>query len=332
MNSFYIWQRKRLNIFLDQNKPKFGKWSFDSENRKKLPKNVTLPSSIWEFKSKNYQNVAQTISELYTNNPGYLDLQKSWLPINHKQAKQKLQEFLETRLRLFGNYEDALTNRDNFVFHSVLSPMLNNGLLTPSYVLQEVLNHVEKNNNLEDFYNSIEGFIRQIIGWREWMKLLYEFKYDENFRELNFFKAQEKLPDYFYDLKDLPENIPLTLAIEKVSKLSWAHHIERLMILSNWMTLNSYNPKECYEWFLSQFVDAYEWVMVPNVYGMGLFADGGFFATKPYISGGAYIKKMSDYKDNGWIKLWTDRYWQFLKKNKSQLKDNPRMKLILSKI
>ena len=332
MNSFYIWQRKRLNIFLDQNKPKFGKWSFDSENRKKLPKNVTLPSSIWEFKSKNYQNVAQTISELYTNNPGYLDLQKSWLPINHKQAKQKLQEFLETRFRLFGNYEDALTNRDNFVFHSVLSPMLNNGLLTPSYVLQEVLNHVEKNNNLEDFYNSIEGFIRQIIGWREWMKLLYEFKYDENFRGLNFFKAQEKLPDYFYDLKDLPENIPLTLAIEKVSKLSWAHHIERLMILSNWMTLNSYNPKECYEWFLSQFVDAYEWVMVPNVYGMGLFADGGFFATKPYISGGAYIKKMSDYKDNGWIKLWTDRYWQFLKNNKSQLKDNPRMKLILSKI
>ena len=164
------------------------------------------------------------------------------------------------------------------------------------------------------------------------MKLLYEFKYDENFRGLNFFKAQEKLPDYFYDLKDLPENIPLTLAIEKVSKLSWAHHIERLMILSNWMTLNSYNPQECYDWFLSQFVDAYEWVMVPNVYGMGLFADGGFFATKPYISGGAYIKKMSDYKDNGWIKLWTDRYWQFLKKNKSQLKDNPRMKLILSKI
>ena len=332
MNSFYIWQRKRLNIFVDQNKPKFGKWSFDSENRKKLPKNVSLPSSIWEFKSNNYQNVAQTISELYTNNPGYLDLQKSWLPINHKQAKQKLQEFLETRLRLFGNYEDALTNRDNFVFHSVLSPMLNNGLLTPSYVLQEVLNHVEKNNNLEDFYNSIEGFIRQIIGWREWMKLLYEFKYDENFRGLNFFKAQEKLPDYFYDLKDLPENIPLTLAIEKVSKLSWAHHIERLMILSNWMTLNSYNPQECYDWFLSQFVDAYEWVMVPNVYGMGLFADGGFFATKPYISGGAYIKKMSDYKDNGWIKLWTDRYWQFLKNNKSQLKDNPRMKLILSKI
>jgi deoxyribodipyrimidine photolyase-related protein len=210
--------------------------------------------------------------------------------------------------------------------------MLNNGLLTPSYVLQQVLNYLKKNHNLEDFYNSIEGFIRQIIGWREWMKLLYEFKYDQNFGELNFFKAQEKLPSYFYDLKNLPENTPLTLAIQKVSKLSWAHHIERLMILSNWMTLNSYNPKECYEWFLSQFVDAYEWVMVPNVYGMGLFADGGFFATKPYISGGAYIKKMSDYKDNGWVKLWTDRYWQFLKNNKSQLKDNPRMKLILSKV
>ena len=330
MNSFYIWQRKRLGIFVDQNqKPKFGKWSFDAENRKKLPKNIEIPEIKSSFGSENYKNVAALISQKYADNPGYLNLNQSWLPINHFQARNTLKDFLERRMELFGDFEDAMTNTDDFVFHSVLSPMINNGLLTPQTIIEEVLKYSEKIENIESIFNSIEGFIRQVIGWREWIKLVYEFRYDYTFRDLNYFDSNKKLPDYFYNLEDDINNYPLEYVLQKVSRLGWAHHIERLMILSNWMTLNSYNPNDCYDWFLSQFVDAYEWVMVPNVYGMGLFADGGIFATKPYISGGNYIKKMSDFKDDGWSQIWTDKFWGFLELHREYFEKQPRLGMLL---
>jgi deoxyribodipyrimidine photolyase-related protein len=340
LNSFYIWQRKRLNIFVDKDKkPWFKKWSFDSSNRKKLSKNIELLDRKWEYKGENYTAVCKLINKYFKDNPGELNSDYSWLPVNHKDSKAKLKEFFKESIFKFGDYQDAITNRGDFVFHSVLSPMINNGLLTPHEVILELVEFTKSNQeNIEEIYNSIEGFLRQLIGWREWVKWLYEFEYDDDFNKLNFFEAKESLPEYFYypdsssDKNELKENTPLSNAIKRTQKLAWSHHIERLMILANWMTLNSYNPKECYNWFLSQCVDGYEWVMVANVYGMGLFADGGKFATKPYISGGNYLKKMSDYKDTGWADVWTEKYWRFLEKNYSKLKDNPRMRLILSKI
>jgi deoxyribodipyrimidine photolyase-related protein len=181
----------------------------------------------------------------------------------------------------------------------------------------------------------VEGCVQQLIGWREWIKIMYEFKYDQNFSDLNFFQAQNPLPEYFYypdiihqetlghapiqtpkllqkDSDGLKSNFPLHQTLLKIHRLALAHHIEQLMILDNWMTLNAYHPKQCYDWFLSQFVDAQEWFMVPNVYGLGLFADGGIYATKPYISGGNYLKKMSDFPADEWEKIWTDKFWGFI--------------------
>ncbi len=336
MQDFYIWQRQRLNLLLDKdNQPLGGKWSLDVLNRQKLPKTKKIPTRNWSYPSTHFETVKGIINKYFPSNPG--ELNNLWLPITFAQSHTALQNFFELCLADFGDFEDALTDRDNFVFHSVISPMLNLGLLTPQQVILELQSFLQKNPDiLAQKLNSVEGFVRQIIGWREWVKGVYDNFYDDNWRSLNFFGSTEPLPRYFYNLqkaytdKDLEQNTPLRLVLQKVHKLSWCHHIERLMILGNWMTINRYSPSECYDWFRSQFVDAFEWVMVPNVYGMGLFADGGIFATKPYIAGGNYIKKMSDYSDyKNWEKIWTDKFWEFLWLHQKYFSQNPRLNMLL---
>jgi deoxyribodipyrimidine photolyase-related protein len=336
MADFYIWQRKRLNVLLDRyQKPLGGSWSHDKYNRKKLPKYVEFKQDLDYYKSEYFDKVRTQVQNLFANNPGKVD--NIWLPVTHEQAHKKLQYFLENILLDFGDFEDAMTSHNDFVFHSVLSPMLNVGLLTPRQVLDSLASYLSQNPSiLITKINSIEGFIRQIIGWREWVKGMYDNKYDESFLELNFFRATNPLPDYFYRpslyLKELEQNTPLKTVLLKVEKLGWCHHIERLMILANWMTLNEYDPAECYNWFASQFVDAAEWVMVPNVMGMGTFSDGGIYATKPYISGGNYIKKMSDYPHSStWEKLWTDKFWSFIEKHRVFFQTQPRLSMLLNK-
>jgi deoxyribodipyrimidine photolyase-related protein len=336
MANFYIWQRKRLNLLLDKDqKPLGGSWSHDKNNRKKLPKDIELKQDLDYFKSDHFYEIRSLIQKHFANNPGKVD--NMWLPVTHEQADKKLQYFLENILLDFGDFEDAMSTHNDFVFHSVLSPMLNNGLLTPNQVLDSLSQHLSKNPKLlTTKINSIEGFVRQIIGWREWVKGMYDNKYDENFLELNFFRSSKPLPDYFYrpskHLQELEQNIPLKTVLLKVEKLGWCHHIERLMILANWMTINEYNPSECYKWFASQFIDAAEWVMVPNVMGMGIFSDGGIYATKPYISGGNYIKKMSDYPAvNTWEKIWTDKFWSFLEKHREFFQTQPRLSMLLNR-
>jgi len=360
MNDFYIYQRKRLNILVENQKPIQGKWSFDQENRKKIPKTQNIPPRLNSFYSRHYNQVCQIINQFFPNNPGKIP-ENCWLPINHSQSKEYLDYFIENYLENFGIYEDAMTTRSDTVFHSCLSTLLNNGLLTPQKVIADILQTPAP-------INSIEGIIRQIIGWREWIKGLYDNLYDENFLNLNYFKASNNLPEYFYKPSQvfqdsLPENIdnfqinnsndsylnknfenksttqnqldsnlPLKFVLNKVEKIAYAHHIERLMILANWMTLNEYKPNQCYTWFLEMFVDSAEWVMVPNVMGMGLYADGGIFATKPYVSGGNYIKKMSDFpldKNSDWEKIWTDKFWDFLLKHSQTFEKNPRMAMLI---
>ena len=330
MNDFYIQQRLRLDILVENKKPVGGKWSFDEENRKKLPKNLEIPERQIIFESKHYQTVGQIINKLFPNNPGQIP-EDSWLPVNFEQANQYLDQFCERFLSSFGDYEDAMTTGSDMVFHSCLSALLNNGLLTPEKVLEKVL-------KIESIsLNSLEGFVRQIIGWREWIKGLYDNVYDKDFLELNYFQAKVDLPQYFYEPNlekdsEYSQNLPLKHVLEKVDRLAYCHHIERLMILTNWMTLNEYSPDQCYNWFVEMFVDSSEWVMVANVMGMGLYADGGIFATKPYIAGGNYIKKMSDYpnsKNHLWEKIWTDKFWNFLMSHQETFLKNPRMAMLI---
>jgi deoxyribodipyrimidine photolyase-related protein len=339
MNDFYIWQRKRLNLLLDNDKnPLGGSWSYDEDNRKKLPKTVDVPKIYKPVPTQNYIEARNTVLQFYPNNPGKVD--DLWLPTNHEQAEELLEEFLNIRLAQFGDYEDSLSDRDPFLFHSVLSPVINNGLLTPDFVLSKLFEFCDSNPILlKDHLNSVEGFVRQIIGWREWIKGLYDNKYSENLSQYNFFNANNSLTDNFYFKKSAPfvwnkpvlVNTPLNLALEKVEQYGYNHHIERLMVLSNWMLLNEFEPMDCYTWFMEMYVDAYEWVMVPNVFGMGLFADGGIFATKPYVAGGNYLKKMSDYKISKEVEeLWTDKFWDFLLKHKTVFKSNPRMAMLIT--
>ena len=331
MNEFYIQQRIRLNILVEKQKPVGGRWSFDQDNRKKLPKSIIIPERQSEFESKHYRDVTELISKYFPTNPGQI-LNQSWLPVNHQQAEEYLNQFVEKFLPAFGDYEDAITASSDTVFHSCLSALLNNGLLTPYQVLQNVLS--AKNIPI----NSLEGFVRQIIGWREWVKGLYDHVYTENFLEYNHFNADNNLPEYFYKIdsindKEYLQNLPLRNILQKVDRLAYCHHIERLMILANWMTLNKYRPDQCYNWFMEMFIDSSEWVMVANVMGMGLYADGGVFATKPYIAGGNYIKKMSDYptgKNYVWEKMWTDKFWEFLLSNQETFINNPRMAMLIS--
>jgi deoxyribodipyrimidine photolyase-related protein len=290
--------------------------------------------------------VSHIITHQFTTNPGKLS-NASWLPTTHAESIDWLREFLKERFVLFGDYEDALTDRSNIVFHSAISPMLNNGLLTPKQVLAELENYLNeeygfsifdydlnKNQHSPSFLNSIEGFVRQLIGWREWIRIMYLKEYEIKLSSYNFFKATNPLPPYFWDLNPddpaIKDNIPLQNVLTKIDSYGWSHHIERLMVLSNWMLLNEYDPIECLDWFKAMYVDAYDWVMVPNVLGMGLFADGGIFATKPYVAGGNYLKKMSDYPDSKkWESIWTDKFWNFLIKHQEYFKTNPRMNMLI---
>ena len=339
MNDFYIWQRKRLNLLVDSdNNPVGGSWSYDADNRKKLPKTQLIPTIYQPEPTQNYLDARETVLEFYPNNPGKID--DLWLPTNHEQAEILLQDFLDNRLANFGDYEDSLSDRDPFLFHSILSPVINNGLLTPSLVLQRLFEYCDsKPGFLDSHLNSVEGFVRQIIGWREWIKGLYDTKYNENLTQYNFFDAKNDLTPNFYFQKSAPfiwnkpviVNQPLQLALDKVEKYGYNHHIERLMVLGNWMLLNEIEPMQCYNWFMEMYVDAYDWVMVPNVFGMALFADGGIFATKPYVAGGNYLKKMSDYKITAEVEeLWTNKFWDFLLKHKSVFKSNPRMAMLIT--
>jgi deoxyribodipyrimidine photolyase-related protein len=327
MNDFYIHQRKTFNLFLDPaGGSSFGKWSLDEDNRKKIPKTLAVDNRVKVYTSHHEDEVHKVIDKYFKNNYGKFD--KLYYPVNHQQAWELLEEFGDKYFESFGDYEDALSDKDPFLFHSTISPLLNNGLLTP----QEVIDWVVSKNNIPD--NSREGFIRQIIGWREWVNQLYWNVYDEDLGKYNFFKHTKPLPGYFWDqskLIEIKDNTPLYNALNNVFDYAYCHHIERLMVLANWMVLNEYDPIECYNWFMVMFIDSYDWVMVANVMGMGLFADGGVFATKPYISGGNYLKKMSDYSDHKvWEPIWTDLFWRFLFKHEEFFKTNPRLAMLIS--
>ncbi len=321
--SFYIQQRKNLGILLDDDgKPSGGKWSFDADNRKKYPRGKTPPPQPRPI-VKNYWDEAVTYVEAnFPNNPGRLDNQL--YPIDHASSRVWLETFFKERFLEFGTYEDAIVADQVFLHHSVITPMLNIGLLTPSYVVNQALAFADKHSIP---MNSLEGFIRQIIGWREFIRGIYG-SIGSIERTKNYWGFNRKIPASFYD--GTTGIKPVDDAIHKVLDKAYLHHIERLMILGNFMLLCEFDPDEVYRWFMELFIDAYDWVMVPNVYGMSQFADGGMMATKPYISGSNYIFKMSNYKKGEeWQPIWDGLFWSFMDKQRDFFLKNPRLGMLV---
>jgi deoxyribodipyrimidine photolyase-related protein len=320
MANFYKTQRIKYNLLIDDdNKPVGGKWSFDSENRKKLPKNIEIPENIIFKETFHTKELKNEVNQKFTENPG--DTGDFWLGTTRKNALESLDHFIKFKLNLFGDYEDAVDQRNNILFHSALSPYINLGLITPSEILLKL-----KSISKETSINSLEGYIRQVVGWREFIRGIYQ-NYSEELESKNFFNNKRKMKESWYTGNTgIP---PLDYSIKNALKYGWSHHIERLMILSNIMNLSGINPKEVYRWFMEMFVDSSEWVMTPNVYGMGLFSDGGIFATKPYICGSAYFLKMMDFKKGDWCHTMDGLYWNFINKNRNFFLKNPRLSMMV---
>lgn len=321
-HSFYAWQRKRMDLLLEDGKPLHGKWSFDAENRKKLPANVTPPAIPKLSSTPIVEEAIRDVERLFPKNPGRTD--HFWLPTTRRQAHHWFETFLEKKLAEFGPYEDAFSTTSPFVYHSAISPLLNIGLLTPAEVVKKTLEYW-KHHQKSIPYSSLEGFLRQIIGWREYMKIIYERS--PTAHPPNYWKHTKGVPESWYNGDT--GTPPLDDVLHKILEYGYAHHIERLMILSNYALLHQLHPQEVYRWFLEMFIDAYEWVMYGNVYSMGLYADGGAFTTKPYISSSNYIRTMSSYKPGTWSKGWDDAFWNFLQKHQSFFSKQPRMRMLL---
>jgi deoxyribodipyrimidine photolyase-related protein len=324
MKNFYERQRKRLDILIDRNgKPVGGKWSLDEENRKRLPLSHIVPEPRFPRPSPNAKGVIALINQKFSDHPG--DLTNFWPPTNHAAASALLDDFLQNRFQHFGEFEDTLSSESVFVYHSTLTPALNIGLLTPKEVIDRALSHYQSNAKSIGL-NSVEGFIRQIIGWREFVRGIYQ-NFSQQEEKSNFFGHKRKLTKHWYDATlGIP---PADDVIRKANQWGYTHHIERLMVMSNLMLLSGLHPKSVHAWFMEMHIDSSDWVMGPNVYGMGQFSDGGIFATKPYICGSNYILKMSHYERGPWCDTMDGLYWSFIDQNRNFFARNPRLNMML---
>ena len=321
MATFYKLQRTKMNVLIkDKNKPVGGKWSFDEDNRKKLPKGMTIPK-VQSFKiSEHTKKLKPFIEKNFTSHPGTLENFNH--PTTRKDAIKLYLNFLKEKFALFGDYEDSMTVKSHTVFHSMLSPIINLGLITPATLIRETLDFAKANKIP---LNSLEGYVRQIIGWREFMRGIYQ-NYEERLLNTNFFNHQRKLSKSWYD--GTTGIVPLDHAIKNCLQFGYTHHIERLMVVCNLMNLSGVHPVQVYKWFMEMYVDSSDWVMAPNVMGMGLFSDGGIFATKPYICGSSYILKMSDYPKGEWCEVMDGLYWKFIEDHKDFFLKNYRLAMM----
>lgn len=325
MKTFYQRQRKEFRILVGADgQPRGGQWNFDESNRLPLPKEVQPPALPDVRNSKQRQEVLAICQKHFADHPG--DGANAWLPHDRAGALKWLQDFLQHRFAQFGPYEDALSDRSDFLFHSVLTPFLNVGLLTPDEVIDKALAAQKK---YDVPLNSVEGFVRQIIGWREFIRGIYR-NYSEQQDKRNFWQHTRKLNDTWY--KGTTGVPPLDGVINKAQKFAYAHHIERLMVVGSLMLLLEVHPQEAHRWFMEMFVDSSDWVMGPNVYGMALHSDGGIFATKPYICGSNYYRKMGGFKKGEWCDAVDGLYWRFIDKHRKFFSQNPRLSLVVRSV
>jgi deoxyribodipyrimidine photolyase-related protein len=321
MRDFYVAQRRRMNLLLEDGKPVGGKWSLDALNRKRLPRDAEVPEIPKPAHTDFLKEAVEYVLRRFGRNPGAAT--GFHYPVTHEQAEELLEDFLENRLENFGPYQDAIVGGESHLYHSLLSSSLNTGLLTPGQVLEAAMSHADSH---EVPLNSLEGFVRQVAGWREYVRGVYLWRGRE-IAESNLWGHTGALGPSFYRGETGVQ--PVDDTVRKVVENAYAHHIERLMVLGNYMLLTGTDPREAYRWFMEMFIDAYDWVMVPNLYGMSQYSDGGTMTSKSYISGSSYILRMSDYQRGRWADEWDELFWGFVEKNVEILRKIPRMSLIV---
>ena len=320
---FYTYQRKQRKLLLEvDGKPTGGKWTYDAENQQKFPKNEVVPKVHFAKANSFIKEATKYVDQHFSKNQGNKTTPHYFVS-TFEEAEIWLNDFLKNRFEKFGIYEDAIVANEVILHHSVLSPMLNTGLLTPQQILDAVLHHIKKNKIP---LNSLEGFIRQLIGWREFIRIVYQREGSKQ-RTTNYWNFKRKIPASFYN--GTTGIVPIDITIKKVKETGYCHHIERLMVLGNFMLLCEFDPDEVYQWFMELFIDAYDWVMVPNVYGMTQFADGGLMTTKPYISGSNYLMKMSNYDKGDWQQIWDGLFWRFMHEHRDFFLQNPRLGMLV---
>lgn len=333
LEDFYRAGRKRLSVLMEGNKPVGGKWNFDKENRKPPRSKLETPQPLWFEADHLTTEVIDKVKSLDFSLYG--EIEPFGWGVTRAQALQVLEHFIANSLSTFGPYQDAMVTGETTMWHSLISPYLNLGLITP----MEVIKRVEKayqEHSLPN--NSVEGFIRQVLGWREYLQGVYHWV-KEDYAQLNWFNHTGDLPEFYWDASQTDMNC-LHQVLTQVENTGYAHHIQRLMILSNFALIVGVSPQAVEFWFHSAFIDAYDWVMQTNVIGMGQFADGGILASKPYAASANYVHRMSDYCDRC-VYNYRQRtgekacpfnffYWDFLDRHREQLKSLGRMNLVLS--
>ncbi|MEG9249689.1 cryptochrome/photolyase family protein [Arthrobacter sp. Soc17.1.1.1] len=323
MQTFYEWQRKRLGVLVGADgSPTGGKWSFDTENRKKLPRTLALPDLPAFERPVEVEEAIAWVATAFPDNPGNAD-SFNW-PVTHRQASDALEAFLTERFELFGPYEDSIAVGQTYLFHSALSSSMNTGLLSPAEVVELALDFAERHDTP---IASVEGFIRQVIGWREYIRASYVLRGRE-MRTGNTLELTADLDERWWTGETGLE--PVDSVITRILDTAYAHHIERLMILGNAALLMRAKPDAVYAWFMEMFIDAYDWVMVPNVYAMSQYAAGSTITTKPYVSGSNYIRKMSDFGDGPWRFSWDALYWEFIRDYRDLFARNPRSNMVVA--
>jgi deoxyribodipyrimidine photolyase-related protein len=335
MEYFYREGRQRFQILMDGNQPTGGAWNFDKENRKPPKGKLNTPTPLWFAPDAITQAVIGQVNTSAVSSYGAVEPFR-WA-VTRSQALEVLAHFLQHGLPAFGPYQDAMVTGEDTMWHAMLSPYLNLGLLHP---LEVILAAEQAAHEQQLDLNSVEGFIRQVLGWREYMRGLYAYV-DDDYPQRNWFNHTQPLPDFFWDADQTDMNC-LHQTLKQVERMSYAHHIQRLMILSNFALIAGLSPQEVENWFHAAFIDAYDWVMQTNVIGMGLFADGGILASKPYAASANYINKMSDYCKACAYKP-TERtgdracpfnvfYWDFLARHRDKLQSQGRMSFILKNL
>ena len=327
MEYFYRDMRRQTGLLMDGDDPEGGKWNYDSDNRKPAKADLFMPKPLWFEPDDITQDVIDMVAEQYPDRFGKIDGFK--YGVTRKDAKAALDRFIKDALPRFGDYQDAMLTGEPFLYHSLISMYLNAGLLSPPEIC-EAVEAAYKSGHAP--LNAAEGYIRQVIGWREYIRGIYWYKMPE-YAEENALNATRDLPWFYWsgetDMHCLSQSIGQTI------DHAYAHHIQRLMITGNFALLAGVDPKALHEWYLAVYIDAFEWVELPNTLGMSQFADGGVLASKPYASSGAYINRMSDYckscKYDVKKKVGDDAcpfnslYWDFMARHKDSFAKNPRM-------
>ena len=328
MENFYRGMRRATGLLMEPDgEPAGGRWNFDAENRKPPKEGLNAPEPPRFAPDAITRDVLDLVAERFGGNFG--DLEPFWFAVTADQAEQALDHFIENALPRFGDYQDAMLTGESFLYHSVLSVYLNAGLLDPLAICRRV-EQAYRDGHAP--LNAAEGFIRQIIGWREYVRGIYWLRMPD-YRAQNFFEASNPLPDFYWTGET--DMACLAAAIGQTKREAYAHHIQRLMLTGNFAMLAGCDPHAVHEWYLAVYADAYEWVELPNTLGMSQFADGGLLGSKPYAASGNYITKMSDYcrgcRYKVTVKTGPDAcpfnplYWHFLARNREKLAANHRL-------